>query len=134
MKSVITLSWFVLIACCVQGSVLANVDIDRLINAASRNDTTEVKRLIAIVGVNATNKYGKTALMSAASNGYKKTVKVLLDNQADRNIKVPDSIPNVKPSQIRWKGKTASQIAKMRNFKRLAKCIDGHPNSESHCF
>lgn len=64
-----------------------NVDADTFVDACERGDIDFVSEALKNNKylANTKNKYGKTALMRAASEGQKNIVKLLIDNGADVN-------------------------------------------------
>ncbi|MES2662602.1 MAG: ankyrin repeat domain-containing protein [Pseudomonadota bacterium] len=51
--------------------------------AAKKGDLQKIRALIGRVDINATGKYGETALCHAAANGHSEIVLVLIENHAD---------------------------------------------------
>jgi ankyrin repeat protein len=78
-----------LIALAVLWTIVAIAGVNEdLIEASRRGDLPEVKRLLAKgADVNAKDKFGRTALISAAGNNQQETVKLLLAKGADVNAK-----------------------------------------------
>ena len=72
-----------------KSTIKVNAIQNKLVKAASVNNTEEIKRLIAKgADVNGQNKYGMTPLLTAVSYSRVESVKLLLELGADPNLGV----------------------------------------------
>merc|ERR1712086_1089437 len=140
MKATITYAWFVLLSiiACLQK---VNGDTS-LMNAVRKNDVDLVKSLLANGNdVKATNKYGETALMTAAEYGSAKIMELLLpisdvkatDKYGDTALMyaarygnekcVELLIPNSNAKTTNNRGNTALDIAKNYGYNQIVSLL-----------
>ena len=71
-------------------------NVSAIVVSAGKGDNKSISELIAKgTPVNGLDQFGQSALTEAAWNGHKETVKLLLENNADPNIKKADGEPPI---------------------------------------